>query len=106
MKCANLRVKGNPRGEEREKGIRNTFESFPNLKWETVFKRPEAQRVPNNKNPNRPAPGHIVTADKERVLKAAREKQSQLGETPHGYQLISLQKWSRPERSGKINAES
>ena len=63
MKCANLRVKGNPRGEEREKGIKNTFESFPNLKWETVFKRPEAQRVPNNKNPNRPTPGHIMTME-------------------------------------------
>ena len=75
MKCANLRVKGNPRGEEREKGIKNTFESFPNLKWETVFKRPEAQRVPNNKNPNRPTPGHIMTKDKEMILKATREKQ-------------------------------
>lgn len=75
MKCANLCVKGNPRGEEREKGIKNTFESFPNLKWETVSKGPEAQRVPNNKNPNRPTPGHIMTKDKERILKAAREKQ-------------------------------
>ena len=40
----------------------------------------EAQRVPNNLNPKRPTPRHIIikmpkNKDKERILKAARGKQ-------------------------------
>nr|KAF6477916.1 hypothetical protein HJG59_010811 [Molossus molossus] len=40
----------------------------------------EAQRAPNKKNPNRPTPRRIVNKmpkikDKERILKAARDKQ-------------------------------
>ena len=55
-------------------------ENFPNLK-ETDIKVQEAQRVPNKLNPNRPAPRHIIikmvrVKDKERILKAPREKQS------------------------------
>ena len=48
-------------------------ENFPNLK-ETDTKIQEAQRAPN-----RPTPRHIIikmAKDKERILKAAREKQS------------------------------
>ena len=41
--------------------------------------------------------------DKERILKAAREKQSiNYKGTPLGSQLISVQKDYRPEGSGKI----
>ena len=40
----------------------------------------EAQRVPNKLDPKRTTPGHIIikmpkVKDKERILKAAREKQ-------------------------------
>ena len=54
--------------------------NFPNLK-DTEFKIQEAQRTPNKLNPNRPTPRHIIikmakVKDKERILKAAREKQS------------------------------
>ena len=40
----------------------------------------KAQRVPDKMNPKRPTPRHIITKmpkvkDKERILKAAREKQ-------------------------------
>ena len=55
-------------------------ENFPNLKH-TDIKIQEAQRAPNKLNPNRPTPRHIIikmakVKDKERILKAAREKQS------------------------------
>ena len=52
--------------------------NFPNLK-DTEFKIQEAQRAPNKLNPNRPTPRHIIIKManvKERILKAAREKQS------------------------------
>ena len=55
-------------------------ENFPNLK-ETVMKIQEAQRAPNKLNPNGTTEGHITikmakVKDNERILKAAREKQS------------------------------
>ena len=54
--------------------------NFPNLK-DTGFKMQEAQRAPNKLNPNRSTSRHIVikmakVKGKERILKAAREKQS------------------------------
>ena len=54
-------------------------ENFPNLK-ETGIKVQEAQRAPNNLNTNRPTTRHSIIQmakikDKERILKAAREKQ-------------------------------
>ena len=53
-------------------------ENIPNLK-ETDIKIQEGQRAPNKLNPNRPTPRHIIikmskVKDKERILKAAREK--------------------------------
>ena len=53
-------------------------ENFPNLK-ETDIKIQGAQRAPNKLNPNRPTPRHTIikmSTVKERILKAAREKQS------------------------------
>ena len=53
-------------------------ENFPKLKI-TDIKIQEAQRAPNKLNPNRPTPKHIIikmAKVKERILKAAREKQS------------------------------
>ena len=53
-------------------------DNFPNLK-ETDIKIQEAQKAPNKLNPNRTTPRHIIikmAKVKERMLKAAREKQS------------------------------
>ena len=55
-------------------------ENFPNLAKETDIQVQESQRVPDKMNPKRPTPRHIIinllkVKDKERILKAAREKQ-------------------------------
>ena len=56
------------------------MESFPNLMTEKVTQIQETQRVPIKRNPKRPTARHIIIKmaklqDKERILKAAREKQ-------------------------------
>ena len=55
-------------------------EIFPNMEKEIVNQVQEAQRVPYRINPRRNMPRHILlkltkTKHKERILKAAREKQ-------------------------------
>ena len=74
-----------PEGEEEEQGRENLFEkvmmeNFPNLMREKVTQTQETQRVPSKRNPKRPTSRHILIKmakfqDKERILKAAREKQ-------------------------------
>ena len=54
-------------------------ENFPNMNKETDIQVQEGQRVPNKMNPSRPTLKHIIieiakVKDKERILKAAREK--------------------------------
>ena len=73
-----------PGREEKEQEIEKLFEKimkekFPNLvkEWDTQVQ--EAQRVPNKLDPKRATPRHIIVKvpkvkDKERILKAAREK--------------------------------
>ena len=56
------------------------MENFPNLMKEKVTQIQETQRVPIKRNPKRPTSRHIIIKmakfqDKERILKAAREKQ-------------------------------
>ena len=73
-----------PEGEDRDKRADNLFEeiiaeNFPNLRKETDIQVQEAQRAPNKINPKRPTPRHIIIKmskikDKERILKAARER--------------------------------
>ena len=85
MKCNNIRIIGIQEGEEEEQGIENLFEkvmmeNFPNLRREKVTQIQESQRVPIKRNPKRPTTRHIIIKmakfqDKERILKAAREKQ-------------------------------
>ena len=79
----------NYRGARRRRGrekIENLFEqimkeNFPNLAKETDFQEvQEAQRVPKKLDPRRNTPRHIIITlpkikDKERILKAAREKE-------------------------------
>ena len=66
---------GVPEGEEEEQKIENLFEqimkeNFPNLAKEIDFQEvQEAQRVPKKLNPK----GNMIK-DKERILKATREK--------------------------------
>ena len=55
-------------------------ENFPNMEKEIVNQIQQAQRVPNRINQKRNMPRHIVIKltkieHKERILKAAREKQ-------------------------------
>ena len=85
MKRNNIHIIGTPEGEEEEQGIENLFEkvmmeNFPNLRREKVTQIQETQRVPSKMNPKRPTARHIIIKmanfqDKERILKAAREKQ-------------------------------
>jgi hypothetical protein len=66
------------------KGIHNIFnkiitENFPNLEKTMPIQVQEACRTPNRLNQNRTTPRHIIikttsTENKERILKAVREK--------------------------------
>ena len=74
-----------PEGEEEEQEIENLFEqimkeNFPNLAKEIEFHEgQEIQRVPKKLDPKRNTPRHIIKLpkikDKERILKAVREKE-------------------------------
>ena len=81
----NIHIIGIAEGEEEEQGIENLFEkvmmeNFPNLMREKVTQIQETQRVPIKRNPKRPTARHIIIKmakfqDKEKTLKATREKQ-------------------------------
>ena len=73
--------------DEEEQEIENLFEklmkeNFPNLRREIDFQEVrEAQRVPKKLDPRKHTPRHIIITlpkikDKERILKAAREKET------------------------------
>ena len=84
FKWSNIQIIGVPQGEEEEQGIENLFEkimkeNFPNLAKEIDFQ--EAQRVPKKLDPRKHTPKPIIMTllkmkDKERILKAAREKET------------------------------
>ena len=84
IKHNNIRIIGVLEGEEREKGPEKIFEeiiveNFANMGKEIATQVQEAQRVPYRINPSRNMPRHIVIKlakikDKEKLLKAAREK--------------------------------
>ena len=73
-----------PEGEEQQQEIENLFEQLmkensPNLTKEIDFQ--EAERVPKRLDPRKHTPRHISIKlpkikDKERILKAAREKET------------------------------
>ena len=83
VKHTNICIIGVPEGEEREKGTEKIFqeiiaENFPNMGKESLTQIQEA-RVPYKINPRRNIPRHLLikltkTKDKEKILKAAREK--------------------------------
>ena len=74
-----------PEGEEEEQEVENLLEqimkeNFPHLAKETDFQEvQEAQRVPKKLDPRRNTPRHTIITlpkmkEKERILEAAREK--------------------------------
>ena len=81
----NIQIIGVPEEVEKKKGYEKIFEeiiveNFPSMEKEIVNQAQEAQRVPYRINPRRNTPTHILikltkTKQKERILKAAREKQ-------------------------------
>ena len=84
IKHTNIHIIWVPEGEEREKGSKKIFEeviveNFPNMGKEIATQVQETQRVPGRINPRRKMPRHIVIKltkikDKEKLLKASREK--------------------------------
>uniref|UniRef100_A0A8D1CH03 L1 transposable element RRM domain-containing protein n=1 Tax=Sus scrofa TaxID=9823 RepID=A0A8D1CH03_PIG len=84
VKRTNIRIIGVPEEEEREKGTEKIFQeiiakNFPNIGKEPLTQIQEAQRVPYKINPRRNTLRHILIKltkikDKEKILKAAREK--------------------------------
>ena len=85
IKCTNIRIIAVPEEKEKKKGTEKMFEeiiveNFPNVGKEIVTQIQEAQRVPYRVNPRRNTPRHILIKlskikYKEKILKAAREKQ-------------------------------
>ena len=82
LQLPNFRV---PEGKEEEQEMENLFEqimkeNFPTLAKEIDFQEvQEAQRVPKKLDPRKHTPRHIIITlpkikEKERILEAAREK--------------------------------
>ena len=86
FKHSNIRIIGVPEGEEEGHDIEHLFEqimkeNFPHQAKEIDLQEvQEAQRIPKKLDPSKHAPKHIIITlpkikDKERILKAAREKE-------------------------------
>ena len=102
-----------PEGEEEEYQTEKLFEqimkkNIPNLAKEMDFLEvQEAQRVSKKLDPRRNIPRHIIlklpkSEDKERILKAAREKETvTYNGVPITYKLISQKKPYRQEEARK-----
>ena len=87
FKCSNIRIIGVPEGEEEEQQIENLLEqivkeNFSNLAKEIDLQEvQEAQRALKKLDSRKHTPRHIILKlheikDKERILKAAREKET------------------------------
>ena len=113
FKHSNIQIIGVPEGEEEEQKIENLFEqimkeNFPNLAKEIYTSRKSRKlRVPKKLDSRKHTPRHIIITlskikDKERILKAAREKETVTYKgVPIRYQLISQKKLHRQEGAGK-----
>ena len=85
IQCTNNRIIGVPEEEEKKKGTEKIVEgiiveNFPNMRKKIVNQVQEVQRVPYRINPRRKTPRHLLiklskVKYKEKILKAAREKQ-------------------------------
>ena len=86
FKHSNIQIIGVPEGEEEEQKMENLSEqtmkeNFPNLAKEIDMQVHDAQRVPKKLDPRGNTPRHIIIKlpmikDKERILKAAKEKET------------------------------
>ena len=87
FQLSNIRIIGVPEGEEEDQEIENLFEqimkeNFPNLAKEIDFQEVQkAQRVPKKLDQRKDTPRHIIITlpkikDEERILEAAREKET------------------------------
>ena len=86
MKHSNVRIIGIPKGEEKNRGLKEIFEqivaeNFSNLAKETSICIQEAQRTPPKINHGKPTPRHVIVQfanirSKDTVLKAARGRKS------------------------------
>ena len=118
FKHSNIRIIGVPEGEEQQQEIENLFEqimkeNFPNLEKEIDFQEvQEAQRVLKKLYPRKHTPRHIIIIlpkikNKERILKATREKEIVIYKgVPIDCQLISQKKPYRQEGAGKKYSKS
>ena len=85
IKCTNIQIIGVPEEEEKKKEYEKIFEeiiveNFPNTEKEIVNQVQEVPRVPYSINPRKNTPRQILIKltrikHKERIIKAAREKQ-------------------------------
>ena len=86
FQCSNIQIIGVPEGEEEKQEVENLFEqimkeNFPNLAKEIDFQEvQEAQWVPKKLDSRKHTPRYIIITlpkikDKERILKAVREKE-------------------------------
>ena len=90
LKHINICIIGVPEGEKKEQEIGNLFEklmkeNFPNLVKEIDMPVQKVQTVPNKMDVNRYTLRYTIiktpkVKDKERIIKAAREKQLPTGE--------------------------
>ena len=114
FKRPNIWIIGVPAGEEEEQKFENLFEqimkeNFPNLAKERDFQEvQEAQRVPKKLHPRRNTPRHIIITlpkikDKERILEAAREKDTVIYK---GVPIRLSADFSRETLPGKKGLES
>ena len=87
FKHSNIQIIEVPEAEEEEQKIENLFEQimkvfFPSLAKEIDFQEvPEAHTVPKKLDPRKHTPRHIIITlprikEKERILEAAREKET------------------------------
>ena len=87
FKHFHIRIIGVPEWEEEEQEMENLFEqivkeNIPNMAKEIHFQEvQEIQRIPKELDPKRNTPRHIIIKlpkikDKERILKAARGKET------------------------------
>ena len=86
FKCSNIQIIGVQEREEEDQEMENSFEkimkeNFPNMAKEIAFQEVQKAQSPKEVGPKEAHPRHIIITlpkikHKERILKAAREKQT------------------------------
>ena len=86
FKCSKIQIIGVPERDKEKQETENLFEkimkeNFPNLAKEIDIQVQEAQTIPDKLDPKRATLRHVIVKmpkvkDKERILKAARQKET------------------------------